>query len=480
MKKDPSIFRSWLVTTLALTQSASATASVSASATASVPANTIAQSVANSSAQNFSDTAGNGTALRSVTLTEAFEKADSYNKEIASARWNLPIAQSAVRAAAANPNPQTNVQTGFGNSFTFLFTGQTQQYGLTQQLQTGGKRSKKIALARANYGLAELQLDALRFDVHNRVRRAYSELAAAEAYQALIESERQVGMKLVDIASKRENAGKSPMSEVLQAKLNVLQFDTQQTLAMRRLQQASAGLAALMGERVQHVEVIDVSDNGVFKISVEKTAIVPSPSRELPALDQVLTATMDSRPDLKAAVQQVFVNAKALTLAKTKKIPDVFLGVGGTFATFAKNQPAGLAPVGNWAGTGLFFSVTAENPIFYQYQGEVALAKANLRSSQLKLDQLKSQVASDVVTAYNEVVVAQANIFEFQKNILPTAAEVSRIARRGYELGATDLSTAVVAQQQYQQALSNYFDTVVAYQNAWADLERAVGVPLVI
>jgi outer membrane protein, heavy metal efflux system len=236
----------------------------------------------------------------------------------------------------------------------------------------------------------------------------------------------------------------------------------------------------LMGEKVRHVEVIDVSDNGVFKISVEKTEIVPSPSRELPALDQLLTVTMDSRPDLKAAMQQVFVNTKALTLAKTKKIPDVFLGVGGTFATFAKNQPAGLGSVGNWAGTGLFFSVTAENPIFYQYQGEVALAKANLRSSQLKFDQLRSQIATDVVTAYNEVSVAQANIFEFQKNILPTAAEVSRIARRGYELGATDLSTAVVAQQQYQQALSNYFDTVVAYQNAWADLERAVGVPLVM
>jgi phage-related minor tail protein len=33
-------------------------------------------------------------------------------------------------------------------------------------------------------------------------------------------------------------------------------------------------------------------------------------------------------------------------------------------------------------------------------------------------------------------------------------------------------------QQQYQQTLSSYFDAVVAYQNAWSDLERAVGVPL--
>jgi outer membrane protein, heavy metal efflux system len=62
--------------------------------------------------------------------------------------------------------------------------------------------------------------------------------------------------------------------------------------------------------------------------------------------------------------------------------------------------------------------------------------------------------------------------------LLPTASQVARIARRGYEVGATDLASAIVAQQQYQQILSNYFDAVVAYQTAWADLEKAVGLPL--
>ena len=58
------------------------------------------------------------------------------------------------------------------------------------------------------------------------------------------------------------------------------------------------------------------------------------------------------------------------------------------------------------------------------------------------------------------------------------AAQVAKLARRGYEVGKTDLATAIIAQQQYQQTLSNYFNAVVAYQNAWADLEKAVGIPL--
>ncbi len=446
----------------------------------SVAPNAVAEMTTGALPANLDGVVTSPRPARTVSLAESFERADLHNREVASAKWNLPIAKGAVKAAGAVPNPQLLVQTGFANSFNFLFTGQTQQYGIAQQFQTAGKRTKKIALARANYGLAELQLDALRFDVHNRVRRAYSELAAAEAYEAVVESERQVGIKLADIASKRFEAGKAPKAEALQANLNVLQFDTLRNQAQGRLQQASAALALITGERPEHVEVIDVNDNGIFKLSAEKSEIVPSPRRSMPVLAQLLTVAFASRPDLKAAQQQIYVNKKALALAKTKKVPDVFVGIGGTFSTFAKNQPAGLASVGNWAGTGLFFSVTAENPILYQYQGEVQQATANLRRAERKLALLHAQVGADVVTAFNEVIVARDNIFEFQNELLPTAAEVARVARRGYQLGATDLSTTLVAQLQYQQTLSNYFDAVVAYQIAWSDLEKAVGLPLLL
>jgi cobalt-zinc-cadmium efflux system outer membrane protein len=415
---------------------------------------------------------------RSISLSTCFDLSDRLNKEITSAKWNLPILKAAITAAGAVPNPQFQLQAGFGDSFRFLFTGQTQQYGLVQQFQTAGKRTKKIEVARANYGLSELQLDALRFDVHNRVRRAYAELAAAEAYEALIEAQRAVGLKLSDIAGKRYEAGKAAHSEVSQAELNVLQYDTQRNSAQGRLEQASAALAQLIGERPNQVEVIDVDDNGIFKLSAEKTEIVPSPLRTPPPLDQLLTVAQDSRPDVKVAQQLVFVNRHAFALAQTRKVPDMFFGIGGTYATFARNQPPGLNSTGNWIGTGIFTSLTFETPVFYQYQGEVAQARASLRQSERQVDLTRAQIAADVATAYSSVLVARANIIEFQNNLLPTASQVATIARRGYQVGATDLATAIVAQQQYQQILSNYFDSVVAYQNAWADLEKAVGVPL--
>jgi len=415
---------------------------------------------------------------RTFSLSACFSKADQNNKDIAVARKNLSIAKAGIQIAAAIPNPLLQVQIGFGPSFTELFTGQTQQVFLTQQLQTAGKRSKKIDTARAFYRLTKLQFEALRFDVHNRVRRAYSEQAAAEAYEDLIEAQREVGRKLTAIANKRFAAGKAPKAEVLQAELNVLQFDTQRNQAQLRLQQASAALSLVVGEKPEHIEVIDVDDNGLFKLSSEKTDVVPSPNIPLSSLTSLLQAAYDSRPDLQAAQQQVFVNRRALSLARALRIPNLFVGGGFSFSNFNQHQPVGLVSQPNWLGQGGFFNISAENPLFYQHQGEIDQAAANLRNSERQVELVKTQIATALVISYNSVKVSRANIFIFQKDMLPLAVQVAKLARRGYEVGATDLATAIVAQQQYQQTLSNYFDAVVAYQNAWADLERAVGMPL--
>lgn len=418
------------------------------------------------------------TPTRNFSLKASFERADKDNKEITVAKKNLPIAAAAIKIAGAIPNPQFQLQTGFGPSFYELFTGQTQQIGWTEQFQTAGKRTKKIELAKANYFLAKLQVDALRFDVHNRVRRAYAELTAAEAYDALIEAQKRVGLRLLEIAQKRVEAGKAAPTEVMQARLNVMQFDTLANQAQGRLQQASAALTLISGERPTKVEVIDADDCGLFRLSAEHTDIVPSPLKLLPSLDTLLETAYNSRPDLRTALQQITVNRKALSLAKAQRIPDLFIGSGYTFSTFAKHQPSQLLPQPNWLGNGVFLNVTAEVPVLYTHKGEVLQALATLRQSERQLELLKSVIATDLVVAYNEVEVAKQNIALYQDSLLPTAAEAARIARRGYRFGATDLATAIVAQQQYQQTLSGYFDVVSAYQTAWADLEKAVGLAL--
>ena len=413
---------------------------------------------------------------RTLSLPDAFQKAFENNKEIIAARYNLPIARAGIQIAGAIPNPRFILLYGFGPQFTLILAGEPQQFGWQQDIQTAGKRTKQLNLARANYRLTELQVAALMFDVANRVRRAYAEQAAAEAYAELIESQRRVALDLLRVAQTRYDAGKVARSEVLQAQLGVLQFDTQRNQAQARLQQATAALSLILGETPKHVEVIDVDDNGIFKLAAEHTDLVPPPNRRLPPIEQLLSASF--RPDLKMAIQQAFADRRALSLTRAQRIPDLFVDVGYQFTTFTPIQPFHLTSAIVPNSPGCYLNVTAELPIFYQHQGETSWAKATWQQDFAQIDQLKWQIARDIVTAYESVTVARANIAKFQKELIPQAAQVARLARRSYAVGKTGLATAILAKQQYQQTLSSYFDSVVAYQNAWADLEKAMGIPL--
>jgi cobalt-zinc-cadmium efflux system outer membrane protein len=166
-------------------------------------------------------------------------------------------------------------------------------------------------------------------------------------------------------------------------------------------------------------------------------------------------------------------------VAKAQRIPDVFVDTGMQFTTFYKQQPYLLFPgAPTPEQLGIYLNINCEMPIYYQKQGEIMQAAFTWRQDHEQIEQLRLQIATDVVTAYESVNVARANIIKSKTELLPEALRVASMARRRYEVGKGDLASAILAQQQYQQMLSSYFESVVAYQTAWADLEKAMGVSL--
>jgi cobalt-zinc-cadmium efflux system outer membrane protein len=430
------------------------------------------------SAPISSDLTSGSSSNRMLSLRASFDRAASYNKEAIAAKTNVDLARAGIKVAGALPNPRFNLQYGWGPAFEVIIAGNPQQFGFQHQIRTAGTRTKLINFARASYRVAELQYAATMFDIHNRTRRAYAELAAAEAFAELIESQRKVAAELLQTTQKRFDEKKVSQSDLFQAQLGVLQFETQRFQAQARLQAASANLATIVGEVPAAIEVIDVDDNGLFRLSAEQTDLVPSPDRTLPALSELLPVALTERPDLKVSVQQKFADRRALSVARSQRIPDVFVEMGYQFTTFKKTQPYNLFPGKVPNSPGCYINALFEVPLFYQHQGETSQAKEVYLQDQEQIEQLQFQVAADVVSAYEAVTVTRATIKKYQRDLLPEASKVARVARRNYEEGKSDLSQAILAKQQYQQMLSSYFDAVANYQIAWADLEKAMGVSL--
>jgi cobalt-zinc-cadmium efflux system outer membrane protein len=358
------------------------------------------------------------------------------------------------------------MQYGFGNPYTEAIAGNTQQVGANQLVEMGGKRAARLRYARANYILSEYQLADLRYDVRSAVRKGYAELAAAEANIELVENQRALVARLSSLAEAKYKARKCEEVEVLQAKLALDQFETLRNTSYARLRQASIELDYLLGYSPERD--LDVEDNGLFKLSTKRTELVPPPDQPLPELEDLLTQAFADRADLKSAKQQVVTTTSAIKLAKAQAVPDVLVGSGYVFSTYKKSANVRQQD-------GAYLNINVDLPIFYRHQGEIAAAKAASKQAQDQAAAMTSRVEVDVRAAYSKLAAARVNIAHYQKNLIPLALRVVRKAQDSYEKGTIDLGSAIVAQQQFQNTFSSYFDTVVDYQNAWADLETAIG-----
>ena len=402
----------------------------------------------------------------SLTLSRAFMEANATNPDVVTAAKQLEIAQAELKTAAAIPNPQLAVQYGFGTPYTHVVAGNTQQVGINQLIEMGGKRGARIKLAQANLQLAQFRLNDLRFDVRAKVRRGYAELAAAEANIELLDKQEELVKHLYEIAKKRFKENNKLNAELAQAKFFIEQFETQRVLANARLRKASVNLDYLLG--FEPTRDIDVENNRLFQLVNEHNEITAHPGDPLPNLDELVRKAFRQRADLHVATQQTKVNERAHILEKKQRIHDVLLGSGFVFTTYNRDQ-------GFHQQHGAYVNVNMDLPVFYQRQGEIAQAKASLDQSALRLKATSAQVETEVHTAYADLVAARANIFKYQDELIPKANSVLELAHQGYEKGASDLSNAILAQQSFQTTLVRYFDTVTTYQNAWADLETAVG-----
>jgi len=404
----------------------------------------------------------------SISLTEALQWADDSNLQILAAKKNLRLSQLDIRIAKQIPNPQyTGVYT-WGRLYTLL--SYPQQFGINQLVETGGKRRKRTDVARAQLTLTDLQFNALRWDIRSQVRQAYAGLLAAEQNSSLVDA--QIGLfdRLVDIATKRVKAGDAPGSELYQAKLARNQLGTKKNEAVGQVEQGQNQLNSLLANRLP--PQFDISDTGLFQVRVVRTEIAPPSTMALPVKEELYQKAMAGRIDLKALRQEKVVTQKQLRLTEAQRIPDLTVLAGYQFAITPKN----------FYGTTYFggpnIGTSVELPILHNQGNNIAKLKTTISQNDLRIKDLERQIKLDIDTAYTHLKVAQENIQLFQKDLIPEGKKVLYLAERSYQVGKTPMANVILAQQSFQQVISDYTQTVVNYQYAWGELEKSVGSPL--
>ena len=81
----------------------------------------------------------------------------------------------------------------------------------------------------------------------------------------------------------------------------------------------------------------------------------------------------------------------------------------------------------------------------------------------------------EVQIAYDELVESEHVVDLYISQLLPAARENLEAARSAYETGELDFLTLITAQRTLMDMQLTYYETTVAYQQRYADLERAAG-----
>ena len=123
-------------------------------------------------------------------------------------------------------------------------------------------------------------------------------------------------------------------------------------------------------------------------------------------------------------------------------------------------------------------SLTVPLPIFNNGRAQVRLEEATLARLQAERAAAAARIRGEVFSAAAQAETQRRAFLRFRDEILPRAAEVEAMAEDSYRSGQTGLVALIQSLQSVHDLRLQAVAAGTDYQNALADLERAIGAPL--
>jgi cobalt-zinc-cadmium efflux system outer membrane protein len=253
--------------------------------------------------------------------------------------------------------------------------------------------------------------------------------------------------KVLEVNRERFKAGGIARVDLDRLELQRVQYESDLQTAEVNLRTAKIQLLALLNERTP-VEQFDV--NGPFDFA-----------DQLPPLPDVRQMALDTRPDLRAAVQAVDKSKTDHQLAVANGSTDPIFG-----ADFGRNPPIDA-----------YFGVNVTFPlrIFDRNQGEKKRTELDIGRSQQLLEATRTQVFSDVDSAYATLNSTVVLLRPYKEHYLQQASSVRDTIAFSYQHGAASLLDFLNAQADYRSVQVTYLNLIADYLGAANQLALAVG-----
>jgi cobalt-zinc-cadmium efflux system outer membrane protein len=377
-----------------------------------------------------------------MTLDEVMTTALSANPALAAARLGRAEAQARGDVARQLSNPELALE----EAKDFPRDAAT----LSVPIERGGKRQLRIKLAEAQGRSGEAEIERLMAQTRNQVRRAYFALAAAQRRAAEAAELQRLAESARDAARARFEVGDVPRLDVLQAELAAVQASNEADKARGLLAGAQADLNALLRRPL---------DSPLAVSAALDAGRVPPP-------ETAVRLALSAGTELRALELGIAQQKAQVEVARSETHHDFTAAAGVTHYS---------PPDFTW---GWRAALTVPLPVFNNGRAQVRLEEATLARLQAERDAAAARVRGEVFSAAANAEVQRLAYLRYRDEILPRAAEVERMAEDSYRSGQTGLVALLQSLQSVHDLRLQAVAAGIDYQNALADLERAIGAPL--
>lgn len=396
-------------------------------------------------------------AQKALTWQEVRDKFEAVNPTLRAGQIGIDESRAQEITAYLRPNPTVGVladgtQIARHDGIWQPFSGTLYTGSIGYLHERRHKRELRLESAQGATKIAVSGQSDLERTMLFNLRTAFIQTLQQKAVFSLAKENLSYYDHVLDVNGDRFKAGAIARVDLDRLQLQRVQYESDLQTAEVNLRTAKIQLLTLLNDRTP-VEQFDVT--GPFDFS---TQVAP--------LDTVRQKALDTRPDLRAALESV---------DKAKVDHQLAMANGSTDPTFATwytyngsfNNPNAHQTLGA--------SISVPLRIFDRNQGEKKRTQLDIGRNERLLEATRAQVFSDVDSAYALVTSTVVLLQPYKDHYLQQASNVRETIAFSYEHGAASLLDFLNAQADYRAVQVNYLRLVGSYLDAANQLNLAVG-----
>lgn len=401
--------------------------------------------------------AGHGFAQNALTWQEVRDKFEAVNPTLLADKLNIDESKAEEITAFLRPNPSLTITAdgtqiaphkGVWRPFAGTFESPSVSYLHERQ----HKRELRLESAKRGTLIAQSDHADLSRNLLFSLRSAFVGTLQAKAVLQLAKDNLAYYDHVLQISRDRFDAGDIAQIDLDRLELQRVQYESDLQTAEVNLRTAKIQLLTLLNDRTP-IEQFDVT--GAFDYG-----------ERLQTQEEFRNIALDTRPDLRAAVQEVDKARTDHQLAVANGSTDPTLSAWYTHNS-SNNNPFGINTLGVSVGIPL--------RIFDRNQGEKLRTQLDIDRNERLLEASRAQVFSDVDSAYALVNSNVILLQPYKTKYLQQAVRVRDTVFFAYQRGGASLLDFLNAQSDYRAVQLSYVNLIGAYLTAAAQLNLAVG-----